>query len=321
MKKVSIIVPVYNVEKYIAKCLDSLVNQTLEDIEIIVVNDNSPDNSEKIILEYKEKYPNKIIYLKKENGGLSDTRNYGLKVASGEYVGFVDSDDYVSLDMFKNMYEYAKVNHLDIIACATELVYPDNSNKKKIIPASYDIADKEKNYLIAPPMACNKIYKRELFQDDFLFKTNIWYEDLELIPTLILKTKKIGFLNNPYYKYLQRNGSIMNQEVYNPKILDIIDVLNSIKNRFRKYKSLKIYQEEIEYLYIEHLLYSTPLRIACFKVEGKKYLKDIKKLIKQKFPNWKNNQYFKRKSYKFKLICFLSFYNQRTLINFLSKRR
>ena len=104
--KVSIIVPVYNVEPYLNKCLDSLVKQTLEDIEIIIVNDNSPDNSEQIILEYKEKYPDKIVYIKKENGGVSSARNAGLEVARGEYIGFLDGDDYVSLDMFKTLKKF-----------------------------------------------------------------------------------------------------------------------------------------------------------------------------------------------------------------------
>ena len=98
MIKVSIIVPVYNVELYLDKCLNSLVNQTLKEIEIIVVNDGSKDNSQAIIDKYTNKY-NNIKALRKENGGLSDARNYGIKYASGEYIGYVDSDDYVTLDM------------------------------------------------------------------------------------------------------------------------------------------------------------------------------------------------------------------------------
>ena len=108
MKKVSVIVPFYNVEKYIDKCLNSLVNQTLEDIEIIIVNDGSKDNSETIAKEYASKYKNKIIYLKKENGGLSDARNYAIPYATGEYIAFLDSDDYVEVNMYEQMYEKAK---------------------------------------------------------------------------------------------------------------------------------------------------------------------------------------------------------------------
>ena len=102
--KVSVIVPVYGVEKYISKCLNSLVNQTLNDIEIIVVNDGTKDNSQKIIDEYVKKYPDKVKSFIKENGGQGSARNYGLKQATGEYIGYVDSDDYVELDMYEKLY-------------------------------------------------------------------------------------------------------------------------------------------------------------------------------------------------------------------------
>ena len=106
MSKVSVIVPVYNVEKYLEKCLDSLVSQSLKDIEIIVVNDGSPDNSQDIIDKYVKKYENVFGY-KKKNGGLSDARNYGLKKTTGDYIAFIDSDDYISLEMLEIMYNKA----------------------------------------------------------------------------------------------------------------------------------------------------------------------------------------------------------------------
>ena len=114
MPKVSVIVPVYNVEKYIARCLTSLVNQTIEDLEIIVVNDGSKDNSEQIIKEFKKDYKN-IIYVKKENGGLSSARNFGLIYATGEYVAFLDSDDYVDRTLYQKMYEKAKTTNSDYV--------------------------------------------------------------------------------------------------------------------------------------------------------------------------------------------------------------
>ena len=120
MVKVSIIVPVYNVEKYIDKCLQTLVNQTLEDIEIIIVNDGSTDNSEEIIKQYLQAYKNKIKYVIKENGGLSDARNYGMKYATGEFIAFLDSDDYVDVTIYEKMYkkaieEFNVLNQLQLI--------------------------------------------------------------------------------------------------------------------------------------------------------------------------------------------------------------
>ena len=131
MPKVSIIVPIYNVEMYIEKCLETLVNQTLKDIEIILVNDGSKDSSAEIAKKYLEKYPEKIIYLEKENGGLSDSRNYGLPHAKGEYIAFLDSDDYVEENMYEEMYELAKKEDSDMVQCNFYWEYPDK-NKKKI---------------------------------------------------------------------------------------------------------------------------------------------------------------------------------------------
>ena len=124
MVKVSVIVPVYNVEKYLERCLLSLVNQSLQDIEIIVVNDGSPDNSQTIIDKFASEYKNVKSYIK-ENGGLSDARNYGTKKAVGEYIAFVDSDDYVSEQMYEQMYQKAKEGDFDLVVCDLNYIYPD----------------------------------------------------------------------------------------------------------------------------------------------------------------------------------------------------
>ena len=126
MTKISVIVPVYNVEDLLPKCLDSLVNQTFDDYEVIVVNDGSPDNSQDIIDEYQKKYSNIIKPLKKENGGLSSARNYGLKYAQGEFVLYVDSDDWVSNDMLEKMYMTAVRDNSDIVVCRSYMACDDN---------------------------------------------------------------------------------------------------------------------------------------------------------------------------------------------------
>ena len=117
MPKISIIVPVYNVEIYIDKCLKILTEQTLRDIEIIIVNDGSLDKSEEIIEKYVKENPTKIKYYEKENGGLSSARNYGLEYATGEYIAFLDSDDYVETNMYEEMYNLAKKENADMVEC------------------------------------------------------------------------------------------------------------------------------------------------------------------------------------------------------------
>ena len=117
MKKVSVVVPVYNTEKYLDICLNSLVNQTIDDIEIIIVNDGSTDNSIKIIKKYMKQYPEKIVLLDQKNSGISVARNNGISIAKGEFIGFVDSDDFVELNMYENLYNAIKNTKSDIVVC------------------------------------------------------------------------------------------------------------------------------------------------------------------------------------------------------------
>ena len=309
--KVSVIVPVYNVEKYLEKCLDSLVNQTLKEIEIIVVNDGSPDNSQKIIDKYAKKHQNIKAYIK-ENGGLSDARNYGIKKATGQYIGFVDSDDYVSLDMFEKMYQKAINDNLDIVACNSVEVY-ENKDVTILKKANFNFSeDIIKNYLISQPMAWNKIYNRVLFKKN-KFKKNIYYEDLELTPKLVKDTKKIGFLDEGLYYYLQRENSIMKQTKFNDKLLDIFTVLDSNKKVLEN-----IYPDEVEYMYISHLLRTASLRFLDYP-NYQEMINKIIKTMKEYYPNWKNNYYYQKSSFKLKIICNLAYTNNLLLLKLIKK--
>lgn len=308
--KVSVIVPVYNVEKYIKKCLDSLVNQTLNGVEIIVVNDGSPDNSQKIIGEYTKKYKNVKSYIK-ENGGLSDARNYGIKKATGEYISFVDSDDYIRNDMLEIMYNYAIKEDLDVVVCDSINVYDNGS--EILIKSNNNYSDNDvRNYIISPPMACTRLFKKTIF-DKIQFKKNIYYEDLEMTPKVVNITDKIGFVSEGLYYYVQRDGSIMKQNVFNKKLLNIFDVLKSNKDLLEDK-----FPEEIEYMYITHLLRTASLRFLNYD-NGKEYIYKIHNIMKEYFPKWKNNVYYKKSSFKLKLICILA-YNKNILLLKLIKK-
>ena len=309
MIKISVIVPVYNVEKYLAKCLDSLTKQTLKEIEIIIVNDGSLDNSQEIIDKYQKKYSNIKAYTK-ENGGLSDARNYGIKKASGQYLAFVDSDDYIDLTMLEKMYNNALEKDAEIVVCDTINVY---ENKEVYLHSNYHYADDNvKNYLLAPPMACIRLYKNNLFED-LEFKRGLFYEDLELTPKLVNKTQKISFLEEGLYYYVQRSGSIMKQKEFNSELLDIFSVLES------NYEDLyDKYSNEIEYMYITHLLRTATLRFLEYN-NYKENIEKIIKLINEKFPNWKNNIYYQKSSFKLKLICVLAYYKQINLLKLIKK--
>ncbi|MDO5348237.1 MAG: glycosyltransferase family 2 protein, partial [Bacillota bacterium] len=223
MIKVSVIVPIYNVERYLDKCLHYLINQSLEEIEIICVNDGSKDNSQKIVDQYVNQYPNKVKSLIKENGGLSDSRNYGLEYATGQFVMFIDSDDWIEEQMCETMYRTAISESADLVVCDIQNVYEDGH------VAYVSCGDfKEGNIKTLPYLltidnsACNKLFKKTLFED-IKFPLGIWYEDLGCIPIVLSKAQRVVKVNKAFYNYFQREGSIMN--TYSEKSLDIYKAL------------------------------------------------------------------------------------------------
>lgn len=255
--KVSVIVPVYNVEPYLDKCLNTLVNQTLKKIEIIIVNDGSKDNSEKIIEKYLKKYPEKIKYIKKANGGLSSARNEGLKYASGEYIGFVDSDDYVSLNTFNLMYKKAKEKNFDLVVCNLNYVY---ETKTKMVSAGLDKDlenedEVKKNIVFLYPAVWNKLYKKEIL-DSLKFKEGIWYEDVEFNFRVYPRVKSIGYVDKPLIQYVQRESSIPKQLIKDYLIILIIlmallDIIKIIIFIINITLNLNIVMSDI---YMQHLL-------------------------------------------------------------------
>lgn len=260
MTKVSVIVPVYNVEDYIEKCLNSLVNQTLEDIEIIIVNDGSKDNSENIIKSFLSRYPQKIKYLKKENGGLSDARNYGIPYAIGEYIAFLDSDDYVELDTYENMYNLAKKENSDMVECNFIWEYP----KKIKIDIGKKYSGKHEMIEKIRVVAWNKLIKRQVIEKSKIqFPKGYRYEDVEFTYKLIPYLENISFLEEPCIHYIQRQNSISNMQ--NERTKEIFVVLNNV---IKYYKELEIYEEyknELEYVYTRYLLCSSLLRMVKIK--------------------------------------------------------
>lgn len=290
MPKVSVIVPVYNVEKYLIKSLDSLVNQTLEDIEIIVVNDGSTDNSKKIIEIYKEKYKNKIKYLEKTNGGLSDARNFGIPHATGEYIAFLDSDDYVELDTYEKMYNKAKEENADMVECDFIWEYP---NKTKIdIGIIY--TNKKEMLTYARVVAWNKLIKRDLLEKYKIeFPKGLRYEDVEFFYKMVPYYNKVSFVKEPLIHYIQRESSI--SKVQNERTKEIFEVLDNVINYYKNKNLYNEYKDELEYTYSRLLLCSSLFRMV--KIKDKKVKKELLNAtwtkLNEKFPNWKKNKILK----------------------------
>ena len=296
MKKVSVIVPVYNVEKYIDKCLDSLVNQTLKDIEIIVVNDGTKDNSQKIIDKYVKKYPKKVFSFKKKNGGLSSARNYGLKHATGKYVGFVDSDDYVEYDMYEQLYNKAQETKSDIVCCEIAYKYNIRTEKRYFSDVSvfgHSISENPKILLNCKSFAWNKLYKRSLW-DNFEFPDQ-HFEDSAVIYNLMFTAKKIECVNLPLYNYIKERPGTITTEV-SPKIYDIFKSCDSILSFYKKQSNYEKIKDIVEEVCIRHL------RIRLFYIYDSKnrkltwkYYDDTIKYLKENIPNYKRNECLKYK--------------------------
>ena len=211
MQKLSVIVPVYKVEPYIHKCVDSILGQTYTNLEVILVDDGSPDNCGKICDEYAAK-DKRVKVIHKKNGGLSDARNAGIDISTGDIIGFIDSDDYIEARMYQEMIDYMEHNNLDIVCADTNQV---KGNKIKFKPRY------KKNYVWNKQEALseilnenldnaawNKIYKREIIGNT-RFPLGRVYEDVATIYKFIYNAHKVGYLSKPYYYYVKRKGSIV----------------------------------------------------------------------------------------------------------------
>ena len=318
--KLSIIVPVYGVEKYIDKCLNSLVKQSLKEIEIIVVNDGTKDNSQKIIDKYVKKYPDKIKSYIKENGGQGSARNYGLKKATGEYIGYVDSDDFVEKDMYKKLYNKAKENNYDIVVCGNYNVSEDYQNKN--IDAFINNYNTDLENIFFGKMAVwNKIYKRDiLIKNKLEFKEKVWYEDLAFTLKAIMNSNTFAFIDEPLYDYLIREGSTMNNSNVK-RNLEILEAFNDILSYIQHNKKEE-YFSKIEFLAIDHIYISAIVRVLKAEADDKVKRENIKKLIdymNKKFPNYKNNKYINTLSKNRKIIYKLINIKMYGLINLIFK--
>ena len=317
MPKISIIVPVYGVEKYIKKCIDSLVNQTFKDFEIIVVDDGTKDNSIKIIEDNFNDQRIKIFH--KENGGNASAKNFGIEKATGEYLFFVDSDDYLDTDCLYEMYSKIIEDKTDMVICDYYKLFEDGKVEyEKMIPF-YDENNKKCSVISMPGPVC-KLTKRERYQKyNIQFLENHYFEDNAIMPFLCATCKSFSYIQKPFYFYLQRNGSILNKKKYDPKWEDIFDALDYLYNKFKKHHMINEFYEEIEYIYIEYLLHAPSLRFLDYP-EGIENIKKISSIMKENFPNWRKNKYYKQEGIKYKIICNLFYKKHIKLAKFLLRR-
>lgn len=286
---ISIIIPVYKVEKYLEKCIKSVLSQTYKNLQIILVDDGSPDNCGNICDDYA-KIDNRIEVIHKANGGLSDARNVGLKVARGEYIGFVDSDDYVSNEMFENLYNTLISNDADVSICNFYIVI-DNKNIIKNADNGVKIYNKLeilKEILLDKKIqsyAWNKLYKRELFKD-IEYPVGKKYEDIGTTFYILEKCSKIAVSGSPEYYYITRGDSIVNNNTEGT----VIDYISLISDRYdyidKKYKELKKYND----FYITKTLITAYTDAYHLKNNSEEFLKILNNFFNKVKDIFKNNE-------------------------------
>lgn len=237
-EKVSVIIPIYKVEKYLQNCVDSVINQTYSNLEIILVNDGSPDNCGNICDEYAKK-DTRIKVIHKENGGLSSARNSGLEVATGEWITFVDSDDYLKQDFIECLTSLSEHNY-DVGICLPQVFY-DNKvakdyrllNTKKIVMNGIEALEIMLYQKQFDTSAWGKIYKRDLWKD-IRFPVGKLYEDISTIYKVLLKSENIIYTNEKKYMYLQRKDSIMGRR-FKVKDMDYIYECKKMMDEVEKF--------------------------------------------------------------------------------------
>ena len=222
--KVSVCISVFNSEKFLKRCIDSILSQTLEEIQIVIVNDGSTDNSGKIIDEYEGLYPDKLVCVKQENRGLAQGRQMGINNATGQFIAFLDADDYVRKDAYEKMYNSAIKHGVDIVECETVRGDKIISSEYNGVHECHKILKEYFNFGELQPMLWLRMYRQELFTDNTLPTIHVNNEDIFAFPLLLHNAKSIYFLKEPLHVYsVDNEESVMNIV----KGLDYSKILNN----------------------------------------------------------------------------------------------
>ena len=248
---VSIIIPIYNVEKYLEQCIKSLINQTYRNLEIILINDGSTDKSTKICEKYKNQ-DNRIVFINKKNGGAASAKNEGLKIAKGDYITFVDSDDFIEPDMIEYMVNTIKKYNSDIIQCSFTNLYKNTERFKQDKIVEQKISSKDFLELFLKKwdssLFWNKLFKREVIENVF-FKEGRCIDDEFFTYKCVINSKSIVTSNKIVYNYRMRKSGVMKSESSQKQILkDRVDYL------YERYELVRKIYKDLDKSFLEHLL-------------------------------------------------------------------
>lgn len=291
MIDISIIVPSYNAEKYIDKCIKTLINQTKKELEFIIINDGSTDSTEDIIKSYNDK---RIKYFKNKNQGISKTRNFGIDKAKGKYIMFVDSDDYIEENACEILFNNIESTNSDLVVSDFYIVKDDKKEKFSINSFNdTSLKDNPKLLNIVNTAPWNKIYKRDLIiNNNIRFPENLKYEDAPFVLECLDKANKISKLNLYTYDYIIHNNS--ETTVRDERVFDLFKILDIIRNYFSNKSYIK---EELDNYIVKMLMnYNIQQRNQKDKTIAMKFIDNSFEYLEKHVPNYKKNRYFQERN-------------------------
>lgn len=313
---VSVVIPVYNTEKYLEKCVNSVLNQTYKNTEIILVDDGSRDESGKICDNFAKAYENISAY-HTENRGQSHARNYGIKKSKGEYISFIDSDDYIAKDMIERLVNGCEKNSAEMGCINKVRVSPNGEEFKEEISAKKKVAKPDGALLLLlllyDPSPCNKIYKKELFKD-ISFPIGVVYEDILTVPRLIDACEKIYFDDGYGYYYLQNEGSTIHSKFTKKKLNAFYASKWLYDFTLEKYPDLRVAAERFYILSLTTAITD----IYPARKKFKKEYREIKQQLRLFRKKYKNNPYI---PFTKKVMVFMDLHGMVQVVNLVKKIR
>lgn len=301
-EKISVIIPVYNVKEYLRRCFESVINQTYQNLEIILVDDGSTDGSGKLCDELAE-IDHRVFVVHQKNQGLGSARNTGIKNATGLFLSFIDSDDYIAEDMIEKLWDACKKENIQIACCGRYCIWDDGTKKEMFSLSCEEIWTSEEaigRLLLWDGLdssVCDKIFSRELF-DGICFPEGVWHEDLTVTSQLICKTEKIIHIGVAKYFYYQRQSSITKQ-AFSPQKMELLNQITELKKFIQgRYPDLKEQMVYFYFLNIRSILQLFPrfTRGKHLLVERKILIREVRgnigNILRCKYFTWKNKLYY-----------------------------
>lgn len=304
----SVVIPVYNVKDYLPKCIDSVLAQDFDDYEIVLVDDGSTDGESGAICDrYAEANAARIRVIHKPNGGLGDARNVGMEAAQGEYVVFLDSDDYVDAGMLSALSAVIERFHCDVIDFGLAVVHDGKVTKQLVNDLPHECAftlDEVPQLLLALPNACMRCWKRSLYLDTGIrYPARVWYEDIRTTLKLFAAAKSICAIPDAFYYYVQREDSIM----HTPNVkrnAEILDAFDDLLGWFRENGLFERYYNELSRLAVDHVLLAASVRVACID-PANELLGQFSDYVNTQFPDWRSNPYLQQLPRRHRLLVSL----------------